>query len=176
MTCIVGIAREGKVYMGGDSIGISEHSKCQRNDPKVFKLGQFLIGFTTSYRMGQLLKYSLRIPQQTDNQSDFEYMVTTFIPKVRECLETGGFEDDGGIRGGVFLVGYKGKLYKVWSDFQVSEPTTQYGSCGSGEDLALGSLFATRHHWDCHFRILDALKAAETFNVTVGGPFAVEVL
>lgn len=172
MTCIAGIAKNGKVYIGADSVGVSDHNRSIRNDSKVFIVGEFLIGFTTSFRMGQLLQYSLKVPKKSDNMPVMEYLITVFIPKLQDCLKSGTFEgEDGG--GGVFLLGYNGKLYKIWQDFQVEEPKCQYSACGSGENLALGSLYSTTSNEDCSQRIMDALNAAEAFNTNVAGPFNV---
>jgi hypothetical protein len=55
MTCIVGIVENGKVYMGGDAAGVNGYSVRVRKDPKLFKVGEFLFGYTSSFRMGQLL-------------------------------------------------------------------------------------------------------------------------
>ena len=57
MTCIVGLVDNGKIYMGGDSAGVSNLDIRIRADQKVFKTGEFIMGFTSSFRMGDLLKY-----------------------------------------------------------------------------------------------------------------------
>jgi ATP-dependent protease HslVU (ClpYQ) peptidase subunit len=62
MTCIVGMVENGKVYIGGDSAGVSGFDYHIREDQKVFQNGDMIFGFTSSFRMGQLLQYSLKIP------------------------------------------------------------------------------------------------------------------
>ncbi|KKN17732.1 hypothetical protein LCGC14_0962700, partial [marine sediment metagenome] len=63
MTCIVGFIDDGgKAWMGGDSAGVAGHHTHPRRDPKVFRVGPVLIGYTSSFRMGQLLRYHLKIP------------------------------------------------------------------------------------------------------------------
>lgn len=52
MTCIVGIVDNGKVYMGADSLGVGGLSKRVRKDPKLFRVGEFVFGYTSSFRMG----------------------------------------------------------------------------------------------------------------------------
>ncbi|XVV11230.1 hypothetical protein ACQP2X_41330 [Actinoplanes sp. CA-131856] len=59
MTCIVGITDGTTVTIGGDSAGSDGWHVAVRSDSKVFQVGPYLMGFTTSYRMGQLLRYSL---------------------------------------------------------------------------------------------------------------------
>ena len=64
MTCIVGLVHEGVVYIGGDSAGVAGLSLVVRADEKVLRNGDFLMGFTTSFRMGQLLRYKLDPPRR----------------------------------------------------------------------------------------------------------------
>lgn len=59
MTCIVGITDGRTVTVGGDSAGSDGWHVAVLSDSKVFQVGPYLMGFTTSYRMGQLLRYSL---------------------------------------------------------------------------------------------------------------------
>ncbi len=50
MTCIVALIHENKVLLGGDAAASDDKSGLifQRTDPKVFKVGQFGIGFVAS--------------------------------------------------------------------------------------------------------------------------------
>jgi len=147
MTCIVGYIDRANdtVHLGGDSAGVAGLSITIRKDPKVFKNGPFIMGFTTSFRMGQLLMSSkFKPPKQKKSQNDYEFMVTDFIDEVRRCFKDGGYIqkfDDGDEKGGTFLVGYKGELYEIDSDFQVGIPADEYSSVGCGEDLAKGAMF-----------------------------------
>lgn len=52
MTCIVGITDGHTVTIGGDSAGSDGWHVAVRSDSKVFQVGPYLMGFTTSYRMG----------------------------------------------------------------------------------------------------------------------------
>jgi hypothetical protein len=63
MTAIVGLVHKESVTIGGDSAGVSGLSLSVRADAKVFRKGRYLFGFTTSYRMGQLIRYSLQPPK-----------------------------------------------------------------------------------------------------------------
>jgi hypothetical protein len=116
MTCIVGLTDNGKIYIGGDSAGVAGLSITIRADEKVFTNGPFIMGFTSSFRMGQILRYKFKCPVQNTDQTDMEYMVTTFIDSVRECFSKNGYgkisERETNI-GGTFLVGYNGTLYNI---------------------------------------------------------------
>lgn len=175
MTCIVGLAHEGKVWIGGDSAGVAGMSTVARADGKVFTVGELVMGFTTSFRMGQLLRYSLLVEEQRPSQDDHEYLCTTFVDSVRLCLQTGGFarkQDEVEI-GGTFLVGYRGSLYSIEDDYQVGQPQAPFHAVGCGDELALGAMHATDGQ-PPRERITTALKAAERFSGGVCAPFTVE--
>ncbi|MBZ4407107.1 hypothetical protein K8640_02705 [Myxococcus sp. XM-1-1-1] len=61
-----------------------------RSDVKVFTNGQYLIGFTSSFRLGQLLQDSFE-PQVPEKPGSLvRYMVVDFIDTVRATLEGQG--------------------------------------------------------------------------------------
>jgi ATP-dependent protease HslVU (ClpYQ) peptidase subunit len=170
MTCIVGLVHNGITYIGGDSLGSNGYSKTVRLDKKVFKLKDSenaILGYTSSFRMGQLLMYAKGLIDSRDEPNiDHEYLVTKFIPNVIRLFE------DGEKTGGHFLLGYKDKLYKIESVYQVGEPIKQYDACGSGEYFALGSLYTTEGlGLTPEERIHTALLAASEFGEGVQSPF-----
>lgn len=170
MTCIVGLEEKDAVYIGGDSAGVSGLSVSIRADEKVFTNGPFVMGFTTSFRMGQLLRFKLDPPKQTVSTDDYKYMVTDFIDAVRKCFTDNGFGTTSA--GGTFLVGYNGKLYTIHSDFQVGIPSIAYAAVGCGSDLALGAMYALPDKKP-EQRIKAALNAASTFSGGVAPPYVI---
>lgn len=173
MTAIVGLVHEGTVYIGGDSAGVSGYSMTVRADAKVFTVGPYLLGFTTSFRMGQLIRYALDPP--TPDGSDLDrFMSTTFVDAVRACLKAGGWakKDNDREEGGTFLVGVAGRLFTIEDDYQVGASADGYAAVGCGSEIALGALFATaRTRMAPERRIVVALQAAERFSAGVRGPF-----
>ena len=171
MTCIVGLVDKGVVYIGGDSAGVGGYSLRTRADRKVFRNGDFIFGFTTSFRMGQLLHYALNPPKRHPDTEVDKFMVTDFINAVRDCLKSGGYAEkhNDAEQGGTFLVGYAGRLFEVHGDYQVGETKSGYSAVGCGEDIALGAMFAAKGK--PRDRIEIALQAAEAFSAGVCGPF-----
>jgi len=178
MTAVAGLVDNGKVWMGADSAGVGGLSLAIRSDPKIFKTGEFLIGYTSSFRMGQILRYFLSPPVPHEKQADFEYMVKAFVPAVRTALKDHGYlkYDNSRETIGTFLVGRRGKLFMIEDDLQVGELATPYAAVGCGQDLALGSLHTTHamKKMRAFDRIDAALKAAEAFSAGVRGPFVIE--
>jgi ATP-dependent protease HslVU (ClpYQ) peptidase subunit len=177
MTCIIALEHNGKVYMGGDSAAATGWSINVVANPKVFVLNDFIIGYTSSFRMGQLLEYTLEIPENTDGEDDLRYLVSKFIPAVRDCLKSGGYAtiNNNAESGGFFLIGYRGKAYKVADDFQITRMSGPFIAVGAGEYLAMGAMAALPSA-NPKKRVLQALEIAALFNNGVRGPFYVVTL
>jgi len=177
MTAIVGLAENGKVWMGGDAAGVGGLQLDLRSDAKVFVNGEFIFGYTTSFRMGQLLEHDFHPPTPLEGEVGMTYMVRRFIPAVKACFKAGEFSttENGQAFGGRFLVGYRGVLYLIQSDFQVAKVIQNYAACGCGDELALGSLFSTsKTKMKPKERLLLALEAAQQFSAGVRGPFTIK--
>lgn len=174
MTCIVGLKQDGKVYIGGDSAGVGDYDLTLRADKKVFRNGPFLIGFTSSFRMGQLLAYKFAPPEPKAGQDLMAFMVVDFIDAARECLKYSGFSrvKDNEEEGGNFLVGYQDRLFNIGTDFQVGESVSGHDAAGCGESFALGCLYATKGKKP-RDRVIAALECAEAHSAGVRAPFFV---
>lgn len=144
MTCIIGIVdnKTKKVFIGADSAGVAGWHITARKDKKVFKVGKFIIGCTSSFRMIQLLQFSFNPPELKPDEDIFKYMCTSFIDEVRETFKKGGYIKAENERqsGGVFLVGYEDRLFYVDCDFQIAESRQGFDACGCGAEFALGAL------------------------------------
>ncbi len=179
MTCIAGLVDEdNKIYIAGDSAAVGNLSLTIRKDRKVFRNGDFLIGFTTSFRMGQLLQHTFKPPEcpSWDEEHTIErYMATTFVDAVRDCFKAGGFAQKNSEQesGGMFLVGFQGRLFCIFSDYQVGEALDGYDAIGCGSDIALGVLYATPT-MKPKKRLELALQAAEHHSAGVRLPFIIE--
>ncbi|MDK1389296.1 hypothetical protein QN224_28225 [Sinorhizobium sp. 8-89] len=177
MTCIVGLINNGSVHIGGDSAGVAGFSLTVRADRKVFRNQNFIFGFTSSFRMGQLLAHSFNPPKRHPETDVYAFMVTEFVDALRQCLKDGGYAQRQyeAERGGTFLVGYAGRLFKICGDYQVAEPVDCFDACGCGDRIALGALFASADS-PPRERLEVALNAAERFSAGVRGPFHFETL
>lgn len=175
MTCIVGLVEGGKVYMGADSGAVSGLDMSIRRDRKLFRVGNMLIGFTTSFRMGQLLGYGFTSPRRHPDTDMMEWMATDFVDAVRARLKTGGFAEISNNReeGGQFMVGVDGRLFTVLGDYQVAENDCSYAACGCGTPYALGA-FANTDGIPPRDRLTAALLTAAKFSAGVCAPFVFE--
>jgi len=177
MTCIAGIVNNGNVHIGGDSAGVAGLDLQVRSDAKVFINGSFIFGFTSSFRMGQLLRYDFAPPARPENMSVDKFMVSVFTRALRECLKAGGFAKikDNVEDAGTFLVGFRGRLFQIADDFQVGEAADGFDAVGCGGPYARAVLYETRNSkLSARARILHALAAAERFSAGVRRPFIVK--
>ena len=174
MTCIVGAVESGSVYIGADSMGSSGYCSQTIRQPKVFLLqDRFIVGYTTSFRMGQIIEHDFIAPKHPNGMSVETFMTSVFINDLRECLKNKGWAEKEKEResGGNFLVGYQGRLFEVQGDYSVLETTDGYNAVGSGYAYALGAMSCAVG--GPRQRILTALIAAEKFTPSVSGPFTV---
>lgn len=178
MTCIVGLKHDGRVYIGGDSAAsdLDRLTINTRADEKVFTSNNIIFGFCSSFRIGQLIRYSFNPPEQLNSKSDIEYLVTDFVDGIRQVIHAGGSlhkENENEHWDSQFIIGYKGNIYVVYNDFQVANPREPFVAVGSGEDLAMGAMFASQDDPDPVSRIQVALEAASTFNMAVRPPYII---
>lgn len=177
MTCIVGFASEGKVYIGADSSAVAGWNVSSTALRKVYRVGEFLIAYAGSFRMGQIIQYHLTVPQQQDGITDERFMVTSFVEAVRTCLKDKGYTkvENNRESGACLLVGYKGILYQIDDDFQVNHFRDGLMSVGVGSEYALGAMAALDDLPPAK-RIKKALKISSRFCGGVCGPYIVESL
>ena len=179
MTCIVAIAQNGTVYMGSDHAASDEKSGwiMARKEPKCFKVGQYAVAFTDSFRMGQILQYSWNppkyIPTKTNSGLD-KFLRTKFIDSIKAAFKDNGYGYIGGTdedTGGIFIVGLEGRIFTIDEDFHVGENIVNYMAEGSGAMFALGALHATKNQKNPKLRIKAALEAASEFSMSVSAPY-----
>lgn len=180
MTCIIGLKRNGEVYIGGDALGSDLKFNCDtRQDPKVFRNGNFIMGYTSSFRMGQILEHDFSAPQHPENMHVMKYMVSLFIPAVIHCFDNLGYgqkDTSGQKSGGVFLVGYRNELFEIEGDYQVSRSIADIHACGCGQAYAKGALngiLESSKKYNPIEAIEDALEITSRYSAGVRAPFTV---
>jgi ATP-dependent protease HslVU (ClpYQ) peptidase subunit len=171
MTCIVGIEHSGRVYLAGDLQGTGWNNKVVHTQPKVFKKNGLVVGYTTSYRFGQLLEHGLPdpvIPKEEDEV--YRWLISVFVRDIKKTLKDADYE-----KGGTCLIGVRGQLWQMQDDFSVLRSVKGYDACGSGYEYALGSLHTSVNtafkngNADEYVKALKhAIMAAGTFSPSVG--------
>lgn len=182
MTCIVAIKHEGAVYIGSDAGAVdpSNYSMHVQDDPKSFKLSgevEMIIGYSGSWRAGQLIRYSLTLPEHSPKKTDMAYIVTDVVDALMELLRSNNTlkkENEKEETDADIVIGYRGEIYVVDGNFAVMKPMNGYVAIGSGGDIALGALYAsglTQKKMSPKERLKLALEASATFTAGIMPPF-----
>ena len=171
MSCVVGIVKDNKVWLGSESCATTSDGERRFNKlEKIFRNGPYLIGFVGTVRPGQVLLPNYFKPPK--NVMDFpDAIIKQFGDKG--CLGIDG-EDQTYCQATNFLVAYENRLYEILVDFQMNE-IDNYSAIGSGSDFATGSLHTTSFtDLTPDKRIILALKAAVNHDMGCAGPYIIK--
>lgn len=172
MSCVIGLLNNGTLYLGSDGIATTDDGEkrpiiCE----KIFRNGDYLIGYTGSVRHGQVLGSHYFEPPED---------IFDFPEAIREkFIDVGAIQttDTGQqIHNSNILIGYKGRLYEILIDFQINEVMGSYTAIGSGAPYAMGSLFASKKWKSPTKRIINALDAASEYDRSCGAPYCIEAM
>lgn len=147
MTCIVGFRDNDSVTLGGDHTSSDDSLLTLSRTPKVFKVGSYVMGHTSSWRLGNILQNVFTPPDDfpdDDRDELHSFMCRHFTGALRACLRKEGWLEKRNEReaGGRFLVGVRGALFVIQNDFSIYEPMAPYAAIGAGTPYALGALHA----------------------------------
>jgi hypothetical protein len=178
MTVVAGLVADNKVYMGADSLSVSDDgSACIDKSPKVFRVGDYLFGCAGSPRLKQLLYYAY-VPTKTTMDGEHApmcYLISKFMRDLQDFFGKHGFLEEFKETETQILLGIGGKLFCIYSDFYLEESGYGYYAIGCAAGLALGSLYSTAGApMSAKDRVHLALEASEKHNTHVRRPFIFE--
>jgi hypothetical protein len=176
MTCVIGLLKDKKIYMGADNVCSTKEYLQKRADPKVFIKDTMIFGCTSSYRMINLLQYQFEIPHFDTKTTSDVYMYTIFIEDVRKLFKNKGFtEINNNVEtGGTFIVGFQNNLYEIQNDFQISKHTDSFCCIGTGMYFAYGAMKALQcSNLTAEEQIIKSLEISEYYDPFVRRPFTI---
>lgn len=181
MTCIVGLIDEqGNIYMAGDAAVSSGYDLTIKRTPKVFAKGDMVFGIAGYWRLGQVIQYLYEFPEHPADMETEEYIVAYFVEGLREALKEAGHarkEQEQEHHGSSILVGYRGQLFEIEGNYQVTDADTDFYAIGSGAPYALGALYARQEQeTEPLLRLKQSLEAAEHYSSGVRRPFSFVML
>lgn len=163
MTCIVGIAHEGIVYIGGERSISDGESILSSPVSKVAVRDEWVYGYSGTIGIGQLLSI-ISLPRAEG--ADFKTIKTKIVPALSVAIDN--YAREAAENDTQWLIGVRGRLYEVSaSDWGVVE--VQYTAIGAGSQIALGSLYTSIGKSPLD-RIELSLEAAITLSPTCQGP------
>jgi hypothetical protein len=157
MTTIAGIVTKGSVWLGGDScISFGDRVEVVE-EPKVWTTRGIAFGAAGPLRGLQLLQYCLDVPQlprKRTNDALAQWLTGPLPSAIRACY---GTEKD--IECDV-LIGVRGWLVVLDSDYSWIRPVDGIGAVGAGADTAVATLRAGGKRAAAKTRLARALSAA----------------
>ena len=112
------------------------------NLSKIIKKGDMLIGIAGHLRATNIVEHIFQVPEIEDDQKPIEYLAKQFIPALRETYKQEAYsENDKGkdVNGSTIIIGFKGNVYEISSDYAVTENNRKFMSIGSGSQYATGA-------------------------------------
>jgi ATP-dependent protease HslVU (ClpYQ) peptidase subunit len=181
VTCIVGVADGERVVMGGDRLVALDWVVHLESRPKIARVGDFLIGASGPSRALDVILDDWQPPEQPEGLDDYRYMAGPFVDRIRVRARAAGFlqveKEQEQLPDGVYLIGYRGWIYRLSSSLAVIRPGCGYDAIGCAYETALGALYATRMKgFTMAGRVEEALTAAAQHNMGVRGPFDILML
>ena len=101
-----------------------------------------------------------------DAQLSLQFLIAEFVPYIMKEFEKGKFMtvENNVASGGRFLLGFRGHLYQIDSDFQVNRFLSGDAAVGCGDEMALAAMAAFE-------RINRTLEIVSELNTGVCWPF-----
>lgn len=182
MTCIIGYMTGGKIYMGGDSAVVTQDGnsaiiRTMTEPCKVFKTGEWLIGFSGTPRFGQILRDCFHPTPIGTGENVVKYLTETFVKELIETLDKLKYLEirNGEVSCYPFLIGVRGRIFKIGTDLVVLEVKDNFTAIGSGEEFALGALSAIEgiSGLGVKDKILHAFRIVAKYHPYVREPFTI---
>lgn len=140
MTCIVGIAEEGHVYIGADRGASDGASITSIKNPKVEIKNGWIYAYAGTIGVGQLFSF-LTLPEKVDDP--FSYIRLTIVEDMKKLLES--FSHNPDEPNTSWLIGKNGRLFELsagdWGLIEID-----HTAIGSGNQYAFGSLYTSNNH------------------------------
>jgi ATP-dependent protease HslVU (ClpYQ) peptidase subunit len=171
MTTIVGIQKDGYVILGADTQvtdGARKHNHVKME--KISKNNGYLIAGAGDSQPCDILQHVFIPPLPTiaDRKDLYHFMITTFIPAMRECLEENKYEPSKEDKDSGFntLIVFDGEIFDIGDDFSVVLNNDGIYGIGAGSAYAIGALYAGA-------TVEKALEISASNDIYTSGPFQI---
>ncbi len=149
MTVIAAYDDEDRYWIASDSVGSAGGVKYELGS-KLIQKGNYIIGFSWSYRVADIIRESRDLPDRILSIQDVRNMRDIIrATMIKDGLLNNNDESDArrsmasGHPVDVTLISPSG-IYTIESDYQIHKITTGYIASGSGTEVAIGALFTCK--------------------------------
>jgi ATP-dependent protease HslVU (ClpYQ) peptidase subunit len=171
MTTIVAVCKNGNVTMGADSQvtdGARPHKHLTMQ--KITKNNGWFVAGSGDSQPCDILQHIFipPVPTVKERENLYRFMITKFVPAMREALEENGWKEDPQDKESGFnmLFAFDGEVFDIGNDFSVLLNSDGIYGVGSGSQIAIGALYAGAS-------IEKALEIAANNDIYTSGPFQV---
>lgn len=170
MTTIAAICKDGTVILGADS-QVTDVDRINNSliMEKITKNNGYLIAGSGDSTPCDILQHIFKppVPTAVERKNLYKFMITKFVPAMRETLEDNGWKpvagDDSGFS---MLIAYDGEIFDIGDDFSVLVNDTGIYGVGNGSKYAIGALSVGAS-------MEKALQVAADNDIYTSGPFQI---
>ena len=171
MTTIVGVCKNGNVTMGADSqVTIDSTRVNSLIMEKITKNNGYLIAGSGDAGPCDILQHIFipPIPTANERKNLYKFMITKFVPAMRECLEENDYKTDPSDKDSGFsmLIAFDGEIFDISDDYSVLVSEDGIYGVGNGSKWAMGALHAGAS-------VQEALEVAAKKDIYTSGPFQI---
>jgi ATP-dependent protease HslVU (ClpYQ) peptidase subunit len=170
MTTIVGTCKNGQVILGADSqVTDGDRRNNSLKMEKITNNNGYLIAGSGDATPCDILQHIFipPVPTVAERKNLYKFMITKFVPAMRDALEEAGYKadpkDDSGFS---MLIAFDGELFDIGDDFSVLLNDTGIYGVGNGSKYAIGALYAGA-------TVEKALQIAADNDIYTSGPFQI---
>ncbi len=176
MTVVIAETEQGIITMAADSAATNGDEIYTLKTPKVFQRDGYLFGHCGCYRIGQILRHCVELPQLPSGSTEVErFLIRELAPALREAVEAEGAAGGGGAFLGektCILIGLLGQIWCMRPDLSVMQEGP-FAAIGSGRLRAYAVLHALHAigFGGVRRRIEIALEATAEYTSSVRPPW-----
>jgi len=178
MTVIAAFDCENKYWIASDSVGSAVTMKYEIGS-KLIKKGNYVIGFSWSYRVADIIKECTDLPLKIKGMKDLRILRDKIKEKIIQDELVGKNENTNcntysygkpdGHPLDLIIIAPSG-MYTIESDYQIHKIPDGYIACGSGTEVAMGVLYSCKEIGiEGKSAVKLAVKAAIKHIITCGG-------
>ena len=171
MTIIAAFEDRDKYWIASDSIGSAYDCK-QDYGSKLIRKNNYIVGFSASYRIADLIRETEVLPKQVKTIND----IRDFRDLLQQTvIDSGGSDKPNGdsnilIHPVSILIISEIGIHEIQEDYALLIPKSKYSAVGSGWAYAMGSLYTSKKQkLDGKIAVQVAVRAAMQHEPSCGG-------